>query len=561
MVKNPFNHDITPANAPLFNVQIDGQWVQLPKGLNVIEAARRHQKFIPHYCYHPKLSVVGNCRMCLIEIGMPKLDVSRKGVLGPEGRPEISWIPRPQIGCSTLISEGMAIRTDSPLVQECRKGVLEFLLINHPLDCPICDEAGECKLQEFSVEYGDASSRFIEEKVRKPKRVDIGERIVLDDERCILCSRCVRFSKELLNDDVLGFTQRGSETTLSIYPGKRLDNNYSLNTVDICPVGALTSKDFRFKMRVWFLKETKSICTGCATGCNVIIGSREQNVYRLTPRENEAVNSHWMCDQGRLGFHYIHDEKRLKHPEVRVGATRLRANWIDVFAQIQDRLKNYSPGQIAILGSARLTNEALFLLSELRRSLGGDAVLSDVVTRRGVADNILRSADLNPNTHGAELFGIGARGAVLPKIREGIESGRIKALYVLHDDAIDAGISAASLSGLELLVAQFMLPNATTDAAHFVLAGASFAEVRGSMINATGRLQRLNRAIMPPLQALDDTEILLQLHRAVTGESHMKTIDDVFAAMASKIPAFSGLSLGKVGDLGVPLALNGIPAS
>jgi len=560
MVKNPFNHDVTPATAPLFNVQIDGQWVQLPKGLNVIEAASRHQKFIPHYCYHPKLSVVGNCRMCLVEIGMPKMDANRKPVVGTDGKPEIGWIPRPQIGCSTLISEGMAIRTDSPLVQECRKGVLEFLLINHPLDCPICDEAGECKLQEFSVEYGQAGSRFVEEKVHKPKRVDIGERIVLDDERCIMCSRCVRFSKEFVNDDVLGFTQRGSETTLSVYPGKRLDNNYSLNTVDICPVGALTSKDFRFKMRVWFLKETKSICTGCATGCNVIVGSREQTIYRLTPRENESVNSHWMCDQGRLGFHYIHDKKRLLHPSVRVGETQLQANWPDLFNQLSDRLEKYGPEQIAILGSARMTNEALFLLSLLRRELGGDQILSDVVARRGEADNILRSADLNPNTHGAELMGIGARGANLPKIKAGIESGQIKALFALHDDAVEAGITKSMLSDLKLLIAQFILPNATTQAADFILAGSSFAETRGSMINQAGRLQRLNRAIAPPQHAKDDTEILLGLYHAVSGNQEMKTIDDVFKSMAAAVPAFAGLSLAKIGDTGVTLALNGSTA-
>jgi NADH-quinone oxidoreductase subunit G len=301
-MKNPYNHDNPPADAPLLNVQVDGVWLQFPKGLNAVEVARRVGKFIPHYCYHPKLSIPGNCRMCLIEVGMPKLDAQRKPVLAADGKPEIGWIPRPQIGCATQITEGMGLRTQSPLVDECRKGVMEFLLINHPLDCPICDQAGECKLQEYSVQYGNEGSRFTDDKVKKPKRVDIGKNIVLDDERCIMCSRCIRFSREMVNDDVLGFIDRGSHTTLAVHPGKRLDNNYSLNTVDICPVGALTSKDFRFQMRVWFLKETKSICTGCATGCNTIVGSREGLVYRQTPRENEDVNSLWMCDQGRLGF-------------------------------------------------------------------------------------------------------------------------------------------------------------------------------------------------------------------------------------------------------------------
>src|SRR5439155_1609702 len=200
------------------------------------------------------------------------------------------------ICCAQDVAEGMGVRTNSPMVEECRKGVMEFLLINHPLDCPICDQAGECELQEFSVEYGAGGSRFLENKVKKPKAVQLGPRVTLDDERCILCSRCVRFCNEIAKDDVLGFTDRGSHTVLTAHPGKRLENNYSLNTVDLCPVGALTSTDFRFKMRVWFLKETKSICTSCATGCNTLIGTREDIVYRQTPRENDHVNSCWMCD-------------------------------------------------------------------------------------------------------------------------------------------------------------------------------------------------------------------------------------------------------------------------
>src|SRR6201996_5748633 len=353
-MKNPYNHDNPPADAPLLNVQVDGVWMQFPKGLNAVEVARRVGKFIPHYCYHPKLSIPGNCRMCLIEVGMPKLDAQRKPVLADDGKPEVGWMPRPQIGCATQISEGMGIRTESPLVDECRKGVMEFLLINHPLDCPICDQAGECKLQEYSVQYGNAGSRFVEEKVKKPKRVDIGERIVLDDERCVMCSRCIRFSNEMVHDDVLGFTQRGSHTTLAVHPGKRFDNNYSLNTVDICPVGALTSKDFRFQMRVWFLKETKSICTGCATGCNTIIGSRENTVHRQTPRENEEVNSEWMCDQGRLGFHYIHGKERLIEPVAKVGHSKLPTPWTEIIPRLAGELKELQPSQIAIVASGRM---------------------------------------------------------------------------------------------------------------------------------------------------------------------------------------------------------------
>jgi NADH-quinone oxidoreductase subunit G len=554
-MKNPFNHDHPPADTPLVNVQVDGVWMQFPKGLNAVEAARRVGKFIPHYCYHPKLSIAGNCRMCLIETGGPKMDASRAPVLdASSGKPEINWSPRPAIGCATQVSEGMAIRTTSPLVEECRKGVMEFLLINHPLDCPICDQAGECKLQEYSVQYGNDHSRFVEEKVKKPKRVDIGERIVLDDERCIMCSRCVRFAKEAIDDDVLGFTERGSHTTLAVHPGQRFDSNYSLNTVDICPVGALTSKDFRFQMRVWFLKETKSICTGCATGCNTIVGSRENMVYRQTPRENEAVNSEWMCDQGRLGFHYIHSEKRLTKPVARRGAETTSEAWSEIIPQAAARLKEFAPEQIGIVASGRLTNEEAFLVAEIRRVLGGEMVMTDLVARTGEADGILRSADLNPNTRGVTLAGLSNQGRSLADLRRSIDAGQIRALLVLHEDLIaDAGWPVETLEKLDVLVVQTLLQTATTDRAHFVLPGASFAEKRGSMINGAGRLQRLNRAIAPPGQAMDDWQILLKLKEALGGGNGLHTIEEVFKAMAAKVPAFAGLTLSRIGDLGIEL--------
>jgi NADH-quinone oxidoreductase subunit G len=264
-------------------------------------------------------------------------------VLDANGRPEIGWGPKPEICCAMEVAEGMGVRTSSPLVEECRKGVMEFLLINHPLDCPICDQAGECRLQEFSVEFGKGESRFIEEKVKKPKRVDLGERIVLDDERCIMCSRCIRFMKEIAHDDVLGFLNRGSHTTLSVYPGKKLDNNYSLNTVDICPVGALTSKDFRFKMRVWFLKETKSIDVNCGMGSNILISSRENTVHRITPRENDFVNSCWMPDSHRLNFHYLNSDSRLTAPVVK--GEEAPAHWTRALAAAAEQLKGRDPAR------------------------------------------------------------------------------------------------------------------------------------------------------------------------------------------------------------------------
>jgi NADH-quinone oxidoreductase subunit G len=548
---NPFNHDIAAPETPMVNVQVDGHWMQVPKGMNVVEVVKQAGKFLPHYCYHPKLSVVGNCRMCLFEMGTPKLDAERKPVIGADGKPDIAWMPRPQIGCATQVSEGMGIRTDSPLAKECRQGVMEFLLINHPLDCPICDQAGECKLQEYSVEYGTGGSRFVEEKVHKPKNVDLGARIVLDDERCIMCSRCIRFSREVVQDDVLGFIQRGSYTTLTAHPGKRLDNDYSLNTADICPVGALTSKDFRFKMRVWFLKETDSICTTCGTGCNVTIGSREGRVYRLTPRVNEEVNSHWMCDTGRLNIHDLDDDQRITQPLVWTAGAHLPVTWTEANLQISRKLKAFTGPQMALLVSARLTNEELFLAKLWAEEL--KAAHLDIVPRTWEGDKFLKSPDRNPNTTGARLLGVSKEGADIPKMAEAIRSGSVKVLITVQEDAVAAGIPADVLAKLDVLIAVSILPNATTAVAHYVLPGAGFAEKAGTMINVKGRLQRLQRAVFPPGQAHEDLDILRDLRAATSGGNGVHSAAEVFSLMAGRVPALQGLSHGKIGPQGVVL--------
>jgi len=536
---------------PMLNVQVDGEWKQFPKGTRLIEACMKSGHYVPHYCYHPKLSSPGNCRMCLVELGMPKMTPDRKPILGEDGRPEIAWSPRPAISCATEISEGMAVRTTSPLAEECRKGVMEFLLINHPLDCPICDQAGECRLQEFSVEYGNGESRFSEEKVKKPKRVDIGKNIVLDDERCILCSRCIRFMKEIANDDVLGFVNRGSHSTLTVYPGRRLDNNYSLNTVDICPVGALTSKDFRFKMRVWFLKETKSIDVNCGNGTNIVIGSRENIVYRITPRENDFVNSCWMPDSHRLNIHYLHDERRLKEPVVK--GEEVPAKWSDAIAAAARQLKAIEPDKLAMIASGRMTNEELFLAKRLAAALGIERV--EILPRPQEGDGFLISDDGNPNTTGAKLLGLtGAQpGAKLPEIASGIASGAIQGLICLGEDATKCGVAANDLAKLSALVVTDILPNNTTPLATVLLPASAFAEKRGSMINLSGRIQRLNRAVSAPGQARDDWEILRDLIQAVGGANGVYSIEEVFKAMAAETPALEGLSLAKIGDLGVQL--------
>jgi NADH-quinone oxidoreductase subunit G len=537
-----------PPAIPMINVQVDGEWKQFPKGTRLIEACMQSGSFVPHYCYHPALSSPGNCRMCLIEMGTPKMGPDRKPEIGPDGHPVIAWSPRPAISCAIDISEGMGVRTSSPLVEECRKGVMEFLLINHPLDCPICDKAGECRLQEFSVEYGNAASRFEDNKVKKPKQVDIGERIVLDDERCILCSRCIRFMKEVAKDDVLGFVDRGSHTTLTVHPGKRLDSNYSLNTVDICPVGALTSKDFRFKMRVWFLKETKTIDTTCGTGTNIIISSRENKIHRINPRENAAVNTYWMPDSHRLNYTYIHREDRLKEPVVKGASLR----WKEAIAATAQALKAQPSGATAIIASGRQTNEELFLTNRLAKTLGTELI--DIRPRAQEGDGFLVSNDGNPNTRGAQLLGVAAAlpGSKIAEIAAGIASGRITSLIAIGENPLHAGLTEADLGKLASYIVIDILPNSATKFASTILPGSAAAEKRGSMINVNGRLQRLNRALKAPGQARDDWEILAELLHALGTES-ASSIEDLFKQMAAATPALAGLNLGKIGDLGVDL--------
>jgi NADH-quinone oxidoreductase subunit G len=534
----------------LLNVQIDGVWHQFPKGTRVIEACEKAGSYVPRYCYHKKLSSPGNCRMCLIEMGMPKMGPDRKPELGEDGKPIINWMPRPQISCAQDVADGMGVRTNSPLVRECQRGVMEFLLINHPLDCPICDQAGECRLQEFSVEYGNAESRFLENKVKKPKAVELGPRVTLDDERCILCSRCIRFCKEVAKDDVLGFVDRGSHTILTAHPGRRLENNYSLNTVDICPVGALTNTDFRFKMRVWFLKETKSFCTSCATGCNAVIGSREDIIYRQTPRENDAVNSAWMCDYGRLNFDYVSSDRRLLEPKVLHDNKLVAADWKTAIAHAALQLRHFSAWEIAVLASGRMTNEELWLASRIVQALGTQWV--DIVPRYGPGDDILLSEDRNPNTTGARLFGLTDEpGARLSQIVDGIKSGQIKALFTMGENPVRIGLTDETLSNLPAFVVMDILSNEATPRATAVLPSSAFAEKRGSMINGKGRLQRLNRAVRAPGQARDDWEILRDTLQALTGSNGVYSLDDLFRQMSETVPAFSGLTLSGIGDMGV----------
>jgi NADH-quinone oxidoreductase subunit G len=537
-------------------VKVDGREVEVPRltadwsgklaPTTMIQACEAARTDVPHYCYHPKLPVAGNCRMCLVEFGTPALGPDRKPILNPDGSTKIARSPRPAIACATPISPGMEIYTNTPSVKAMHEGVLEFLLVNHPLDCPICDQAGECKLQEYSVDYGQSASRFVEPKVHKPKAVDLGPRIMLDDERCILCTRCIRFTKDIVGDDALGIVNRGSYNTLTGYPGKPFDNNYTLNTVDICPVGALTSKDFRFQMRVWFLKETKSVCTSCATGCNILISSREEKIYRYTPRDNDGVNGPWMCDHGRLNYRWIHREDRLKDVVVR----GQKSSWTVALSEIAEKLKQASQGSVAIIASARQTNEELWLLSKLKSKLGA---ISDSAPRVGKGDNLLVDEDKNPNTNGARLTGICFTevGINLPKIAGDIAKGAIKTLIVFGEDVTKYGLSAELLGKLEALIVSDILPSETTKLANYLLPGCAHAEKRGTFTNTKGRVQKFTQAIQPQGDARAEWDFLHDLVYNVTGKNGFLTIEGLFNEMARDVPAFHGLTWAALGDAGV----------
>jgi NADH-quinone oxidoreductase subunit G len=561
-------------------VKVDGREVEVPKlspdhagrlvPTTMIQACDVARTDVPHYCYHPKLPVAGNCRMCLVEFGTPALGPDRKPVMNPDGTPKIAKSPRPAIACATPISPGMEIYTKTPAVKQMREGVLESLLINHPLDCPICDQAGECKLQEYSVDYGQSASRFVEAKVHKPKAVDLGPRIMLDAERCILCTRCIRFTRDVAGDDALGIVNRGSYNTIATYPGMPFDNNYTLNTVDICPVGALTSKDFRFQMRVWFLKETKSVCTSCATGCNILISSREDRIYRYTPRDNDGVNGPWMCDAGRLNYKWIQREDRLKDVLVRGE----KSSWTVALSEIADKLKQAPAGSVAIVASARQTNEELWLLSKLKAKLGA---ISDSVPRIGKGDNLLVDEDKNPNTNGARLTGMSftEMGINLSKIAAGIARGEIKTLIVFGEDLLmnsvngktlrekeltsevitEHGITAELLGKLDTLIVSDILPNATAKYAHYVLPGCAHAEKRGSFTNRDGRVQKFLQAIQPPGDARAEWDFLHDLVYNVTGKNGFLTIEGLFNEMAKDVPAFNGLTWAGLGDNGVTIEI------
>jgi len=517
--------------------------------------------------------------MCLVEMGRLAVDAATKQpIFDPAtGRQQIRWVSKPVIACFTPAAPGLYIRTNTPLVKECREGVMEFLLINHPLDCPICDQAGECKLQEQATQYGRGYSRFVERKNVKPKRTLLGPRVMLDDERCILCSRCVRFSKEIAHDDVLGFIDRGSYSTLTCYPGKRLENNYSLNTVDICPVGALTSVDFRFKMRVWFLKQTNSIDTESSVGANTVVWSREGVIYRITPRENDEVNDTWMADSGRLLYQQVRASNRLLEPRVDgqpatfAAALAAAAELLQIRPGVSDmgetpmpRDTGVSPvsanrkselenqkSTIAVVGSGCSSVEEQFLTKKLAAALKAPAW---IVARVGEGDRLLISADRNPNTRGALVTGL-IKTLPSPKLTElaaQIDADQVKTIISVGEDLAAAGLTAAQLAKTSVIYLGTHA-NPTADAAKVVLPMLTVFEKSGTFINQQFRLQKFAAAVPGPAGASDDLAVLAQLVATVGGTPLGTTVAELWPALAAEIPQLAKVTYQSLPDAGLLL--------
>ena len=530
-------------------INIDGEEVAVPKGTNIIEAVKLvgKGKEVPHYCYHPKLSIAGNCRMCLIELGMPMKDrATGEPILDDDGVQKIGWMPKPAIGCSTTAAPGMHVKTGSPEVITSRNAVTEFLLINHPLDCPICDQAGECRLQEFSAEHGRGYSRFIEDKNVKPKRTRLGPRVMLDDERCILCSRCVRFGQEIVDDDVLGFVDRGTYSTLTCYPGKQLENNYSLNTVDICPVGALTSTDFRFKMRVWFLKRTPSICTESSVGTNTEVWSREGKIYRITPRRNDEVNDTWMTDSGRALYKAVEADDRLAQYTI----DGVHSSADEAAAKAAALLRR---GGVALVGSAHSSVEEQFYYQGIAGRTGARVSL---VSHYGEGDGLLQSEDRTPNLRGALVTGLIDQlpEADLSDLAAAIDSGAVRTLLVVGEDVTGLGISPEQLGKIKVIYVGAHA-NEVSKVADVVIPSLTVFEKDGSFINQNFRLQRFKAAVPGPSGIQPDFMVLEKILAPLADEKPAPvTLDAVWERIAGQVSMIDeGLRWRGIPEDGLPL--------
>ncbi|HEX7702265.1 MAG TPA: 2Fe-2S iron-sulfur cluster-binding protein [Kofleriaceae bacterium] len=496
---------------------IDGQSVTVPKGTNVLEAAKLLGNDISAFCYHPGLPIVAQCRQCLVSV---------------EKNPKL------QPSCQQVVGEGMVVHTTDPASTLARKQQLEFTLVNHPIDCPICDKAGECTLQRLYFDHDNADSRVDTNKVHKDKVVDLGPHIVLDQERCILCSRCIRTCDVVAGEHQLEFAHRGDHEILTTAPGEKLDNPYSINTVDVCPVGALTAKDFRFTMRAWELDATPSVCNGCATGCNIEIHHKNERAWRLVPRHNAEVNHYWMCDEGRFTYHGLREE-RLASAVI----DGLPASWDKAVQAAAKRLGVHlkDPTQVGVVLSALHSNEDNYALAKLAKAWNvGHVYVAGKPPVPARADGRLRVADVNPNAAGVKAIceALGLTPIQAFELDRGVPPN-LRALVVLGD--VVPGLDAQKLKELEVICIAAH-ERGPVPHARVALPIAAWAETGATTTNNKGLVQRMHAAFAPPGAALAGWDAIVRL-AAATGQKMAWThARDVFKDMTQTVTAWKDLT-------------------
>lgn len=560
---------------------------------NVIQVARKAGVEIPHYCWHEALSVVASCRMCLVEVGEKKLD----GTIAMTGK----LVP----GCQTPVKPGMVIRTDTAKVTTAQAMTLEFLLLNHPLDCSICDQAGECYLQDYTFKFGKAKSRLNEPKVQRVDKYHIGEQIALFTDRCVMCTRCVRFTREISGTAELQVVARGSVEEIDVFPGKPCNNKLAGNVVDLCPVGALCSKDFLYKKRVWWLKSQKSVCPGCSTGCSIEVDQNENHVYRLRPRANPLAQGHFMCDEGRFGFRYIEDIRRLRTPLLKDTASRVSPNvvasksgspllngngkahsrvspsgisdlaivdpWSSVIATTREKIHlaiKINPSDFAAVFSPMMSVEEAYLLATFLKNLEPrvrllmgpvPAVAGDdryPKGPQGEAPELSKTrftirAEKCPNRVGIELVLKHFQGAAIP-LEQAIAGGTdIRAWYFVggYPQGWVTETIEKAVSNPTLLIVQDIFPSPLSMRADIVLASATFTEREGCFVNYSGLAQSFKTATRPVGDARADGRIFYELteHRGLYNAALVRK------EMAGLIPAFKRFANGELGEHGIPL--------
>ena len=503
-------------------INIDGKDFEVPAGQTIFNAAKDLGIEIPHFCYHPKLSIAGNCLLCQVEV---------EGARGPV------------ISCRETVREGIVVRINSESAQQTSKDVLEFILVNHPLDCPICDQSGECKLQDQYFNHSVQPSRMQEPKIHKPKAKKIGPQVHLDDERCVLCTRCIRFCDEVVGKHQLMLRERGGYTKIDVLDDAQLDNDYSLCTVDICPVGALTSSDFRFKKRVWFLSSTPSVCGGCATGCNVWLEHHDGVAYRMCPRENEAVNQCWACDAGRMTYKDIHAENRVLFPLLKTADVYQRVSWSEALKSAKAALEGIAAKSLVGVLSARVSNEENFAFARFCKDIlkTSELVWSGAKAEPEFADNILRNADRNANVRGVEML-TGKRLSSATQAKAFVVLGKLSAeeeQWIKSQNAVV--IWATEHADQSKAWADVVFPRAT----HF--------EQDGTFINAQGRVQKFNKAFEPRVESLPGWQIVSRLTQAWGQLTVGSSAEDIFENEKSNFAPLAKLSWQQISAVGVQL--------